>query len=136
MNYIKLFVLSMLVFFIIDMTWLGLVAKTIYFKAYGNWLRMEDGGLSPVWWAVLIVYVLFAFATLTFILPLSKGLLLHGFMYGAALGLIIYGVYDFTCVALFKDWPVMMAFIDWLWGTTLCAVSATITVYLSRFIPV
>lgn len=35
--------------------------------------------------------------------PLSQGSLISAFLYGAALGLLIYGVYDFTCVAIFKD---------------------------------
>ena len=134
MNYAKLFIFSMLVFFILDMTWIGYIAKGMYFKSYGNWLSLEKGRLLPVWWAIFIVYALFAFATLTFVFPLSHGSLLSAFFYGAAIGVVIYGVYDFTCVAIFKDWPVMMAFVDWLWGTILCAVSATITVYVSRFI--
>ena len=134
MSYVKLFIISMLVFFILDMTWIGYIAKGMYFKSYANWLRLDNGGLLPVWWAIVIIYALFAFATLTFVVPLSQGSLLSAFFYGAALGLVIYGVYDFTCVAIFKDWPVMMAFVDWIWGTTLCAVSATITVYVSQFI--
>ena len=134
MNYVKLFIISMLVFFILDMTWIGYIAKGMYFKSYANWLRLDNGGLLPVWWAIVIIYALFAFATLTFVVPLSGGSLLSACSYGAALGLVIYGVYDFTCIAIFKDWPVMMAFVDWLWGTTLCAISATITVYVSRFI--
>ena len=97
-------------------------------------MRLDHGGLLPVWWAIAIIYALFAIATVTFVVPLSQGSLLSAFFYGAALGLVIYGVYDFTCVAIFKDWPVMMAFVDWLWGTILCAFSATITVYFSRFI--
>ena len=133
MNYVKLFIISMLVFFILDMTWISYIAKGLYFKSYANWLRLDNGGLLPVWWAAVIIYALFAFATLTFVVPLSQGSLLSAFFYGAALGLVIYGVYDFTCVAIFKDWPVMMAFVDWLWGTFLCAVSASITVYVSRF---
>ena len=132
MNYVKLFIISMFFFFIIDMTWIGYIAKGMYFKSYANWLRLDNGGLLPVWWAIVIVYALFAFATLTFVVPLSQGSLLSAFFYGAALGFVIYGVYDFTCVAIFKDWPVMMAFVDWLWGTMLCAFSATITVYVSR----
>lgn len=134
MNYVKLFIISMLVFFILDMTWIGYIAKGMYFKSYANWLRLDNGGLLPVWWAIVIIYALFAFATLTFVVPLSQGSLVSAFFYGAALGVVIYGVYDFTCVAIFKDWPVMMAFVDWLWGTTLCGVSATTTVYVSRFI--
>ena len=134
MTYVKLFIISMLVFFILDMTWIGYIAKGMYFKSYANWLRLDNGDLLPVWWAIVIIYALFAFATLTFVVPLSHGSLLSAFFYGAALGVVIYGVYDFTCVAIFKDWPVMMAFVDWLWGTILCAFSATITVYFSRFI--
>lgn len=133
MNYVKLFIISMLVFFILDMTWIGYIAKEMYLKSYANWLRVENGRLFPVWWAIIIIYAVFAFATLTFVVPLSKGLLLDAFFYGAALGFVIYGVYDFTCLAIFKNWPVSMAFIDWLWGTILCAVSATITVYVSRY---
>ena len=134
MNYVKLFIISMLVFFILDMTWIGYISKDMYFKSYANWLRLDNGGLLPVWWATVIIYALFAFATLTLVVPLSQGSLLSALFYGASLGLVIYGVYDFTCVAIFKDWPVMMAFVDWLWGTFLCAVSAAITVYVSRFI--
>ena len=134
MTYVKLLILSMLVFFILDMTWIGYIAKGMYFKSYADWLRLENGRLLPVWWAIIIVYAAFAFATLTFVVPLSNGSLLNAFLYGAALGLVIYGVYDFTCLAIFKNWPLMMAFVDCLWGTILCAISATLTVYVSRFI--
>ena len=134
MTYIKLFIISMLVFFLLDMTWIGFIAKGLYFKSYGNWLRLENGRMLPIWWAIIIIYAVFAFATLTFVVPLANNSLLHALFYGAALGFVIYGVYDFTCLAIFKDWPVMMAFIDWLWGTFLCALSATITVYIARFI--
>lgn len=132
--YIKLLVISTIVFFTLDMTWLGYFAKDMYFKQYQAWFRLENGQLLPIWWASAIVYFLFSFAILVFVLPLSKGLLTHAFMYGAAIGFVIYGVYDFTCLAIFKDWPVMMAFIDWAWGTFLCAISATITVYISRLL--
>ena len=134
MTYLKLFIIAMLVFFLLDMTWLAYIAKGLYFKSYSNWLRLENGNLLPIWWATIIIYAIFAFATLTFVMPSANGSLLHAFYYGAALGLVIYGVYDFTCLAIFKDWPVMMAFVDWLWGIFLCAASATITIYFARFI--
>lgn len=133
-HYIKLFVTSMAVFFMLDMIWLGYVAKRLYFENYSPWLRLDNGQLTPVWWAIVIVYVLFAVATLAFILPLSKGQLIQTFLYGAGMGLIIYGVYDFTCLAIFKDWPIKMAFVDWGWGIFLCGVASTITAYVSRFI--
>jgi len=134
MYYARLFLLSMLVFFTLDMVWLGLIAKNLYIKNYGAWLRLDNGQLWPVWWAVLIVYMLFALGTLTLVLPLAKGLLVEAFLYGALLGFVVYGVYDFTCFGILKDWPIGMAFIDWMWGTFLCAFSAMVTGYIARII--
>lgn len=134
MLYIKLFIPCVLFFFTLDLLWIGFFSKAAYFTYYGPWLRLEQGQLLPVWWAIFIVYFLFALGTLGFVYPLSQGKPSYAFLYGAALGFIIYGVYDFTCLALFKDWPVTMAFIDWAWGTFLCASCATLTVYLARFI--
>lgn len=134
MQHFKLFIIAMVVFFITDMIWLGLIANSWYLKQYETWLRLQNGQLQPLWWAIPIIYFLFALATLVFILPLAKGSLLSALLYGSAMGFIIYGVYDFTCLAIFKDWPVSMAFVDWIWGTFLCGFSATMTLYLSRFI--
>lgn len=36
MNYVKLFIISMLIFFMLDMAWIGFIAKGIYFKSYAN----------------------------------------------------------------------------------------------------
>ena len=134
LHYLKLFPASMMIFFMLDMIWIGVVAKTMYIQNYIPWLRLENNQLTPIWWAIFIVYFLFAFATLTFVLPLSKAQLSQTFFYGAAMGLVIYGVYDFTCLAIFKDWPVKMAFVDWGWGIFLCGFSSTLTAYLARFI--
>lgn len=127
MQHLKLFVIAFVVFIVTDMIWLGFVAKSVYTQAYAPWLRMDNGQLQPVLWAAAIVYLLFALATVTIVFPLASGSLAWTFAYGALLGAVIYGVYDFTTVAIFKDFPVGMAFVDWAWGTFLCAFSATVT---------
>ena len=68
--YIKLLVLLMIVFFALDIAWLGYFAKDMYFKHYGAWLRLEHGELVPVWWAIAVAYFLFSFATIIFVYPL------------------------------------------------------------------
>ena len=134
MHHIKLLFIAMVVFLAIDMIWLGWLAKPLYFKAYGTWLNMKDGQLQAVWWAALIVYFLFAIAIVFMVLPLAKGSLLYALGYGALLGLVTYGVYDFTCLAIFKEWPLQMAFVDWAWGTFLCALSSFLTAYAEKLI--
>ena len=41
----------------------------------------------------------------------------------AILGLVIYGVFDFTNYAMFKNYDLMTALMDTAWGTTLMALT-------------
>jgi uncharacterized membrane protein len=132
-NIIKLFVIALLVFIITDMFWLGLIAKNLYQEQYAQWLRIENGQIKPLWWAAVIVYLLFALSVVVFIIPLAQNSVISAAVYGAVLGAVIYGIYDFTCLSIFKDFPVGIAFIDWAWGTVLCAWSGAITTYAARF---
>ena len=50
------------------------------------------------------------------------------------LGLVIYGVYETTNYALFKNWSLATVFIDTLWGGVLFASTTYIVNILRRFI--
>lgn len=132
MSVLKLFILAFVTLVVIDSIWLGLIAKSLYFKHYGSWLRLAQGELQLNWWAAALVYLLMALALVIFVLPMAHQSPLNALLYGAILGAVLYGVYNFTCLAIFKDWPVTMAFVDWAWGTVLLAASALITHYAAR----
>lgn len=134
MTHIKLFFIALLVFLFCDAIWLGYITKNLYIQNYQPWLRLNEGELQPLWWSVVIVYILLALSISTFVVPLAAGSLSSAIFYGALMGAIIYGVYDFTCLAIYKDFPIGMAFIDWGWGTAIGALSAIVTVYCYRFI--
>lgn len=51
---------------------------------------------------------------------------------GAALGASMYGVYDLTNYATFKNWTLTMTVTDMAWGSTLCATGAIVTHYLQK----
>ena len=129
MSFLKLFILALITLVVIDSIWLGLIAKSLYFKHYGSWLRLAQGELQLNWWAAALVYLLMALALVVFVLPIVHQSAFNALLYGAILGAVLYGVYNFTCLAIFKDWPVSMAFVDWAWGTVLLATSALITHY-------
>lgn len=40
-------------------------------------------------------------------------------IYGGAVGLAVYAVYNFTCLALYKDYSFAVAAVDTAWGTVL-----------------
>ncbi|MGL6029588.1 MAG: DUF2177 family protein [Legionella sp.] len=132
MSFLKLFILALITLVVIDSIWLGLIAKSLYFKHYGSWLRLAQGELQLNWWAAALVYLLMALALVVFVLPIVHQSAFNALLYGAILGAVLYGVYNFTCLAIFKDWPVSMAFVDWAWGTVLLATSALITHYAAR----
>lgn len=131
---LKLFLIAFIVFIITDMIWLGFVAKNLYFQHYGPWLNLVDGQLKPLWWATLMVYLLFALSLTVFIIPLAHNSPYWAALYGVVLGAVVYGVYDFTCLAIFKNFPIGMGLLDWLWGTVLYAWSSFVTCYLGSYL--
>ncbi|MGC1505748.1 MAG: DUF2177 family protein [Sulfitobacter sp.] len=52
----------------------------------------------------------------------------------ALIGAMGYGTYEFTNLAVMKDWTWEMVWTDLAWGTTLTAVSATAGVYVTRLL--
>ena len=50
------------------------------------------------------------------------------------LGIVIYGVYETTNYALFKNWSLLTVFIDTLWGGILFALTTYIVIMLRGFI--
>ncbi len=62
----------------------------------------------------VVVYILLAVGLYVFIVEPGKPL-----WQAALLGLVIYGVYDFTNYAIFKKYDLMVALMDMIWGSVL-----------------
>jgi uncharacterized membrane protein len=125
------FLLSFLVMMGLDGVWLGWIAKKHYYEAYGHVLRIENQQLQPIWWSALMVYVLLVFGVYYYGLSYAKESTLSAVLHSALFGLIVYGVYDFTCLALFRDWPLLMTLLDWLWGGVLCGLTAYLVLLIA-----
>lgn len=106
---------------LIDMVWLGLIAKPIYQSGIGH--LMAD---SPNIVAAVLFYILYPMGIVLFVVAQ------HGprtglgktFFRGVLLGLFAYGTYDLTNLATLKDWPVSLAAIDMAWGALVTGISA------------
>jgi uncharacterized membrane protein len=114
--YLKLYLITLLAFFAIDMIWLGVVARTFYRKHIGFLLTP-----SPNWTAAIIFYLLFIAGILVFVVVpgLKDGSLRSTMLRAALFGLITYATYDLTNLATVKDWPVIVTVVDLIWGTVL-----------------
>ena len=83
----------LLAFFLIDMLWLGLVARSFYQKHLGSLLTPNTN-----WLAAIIFYLLFIAGILIFVVvpSLPSGTIIRVALLGALFGLITYATYDLT----------------------------------------
>lgn len=124
MLYIKSFLVTFAVFMVIDLIWLGIIAKNLYAKYLG--FIMTD---QINWLAAVVFYVIFIVGMLFFVIhpALDKGSIQSAFLVGALYGFITYATYDLTNLATLKDWPLTITVIDLAWGTTLSMLTAGIS---------
>ncbi len=124
--FIKLYLIALPVFFVIDMVWLGLVAKNFYSKYIGFLMKSDVN-----WIAAILFYLLFIVGTVVFVITpsLVEKSWSQAVLYGALFGLISYATYDLTNLATVKDWPVIVTVVDLVWGMVLSA-SVSLIAYL------
>jgi uncharacterized membrane protein len=108
-------------FLVLDLLWLGVIAKNFYWSRLGDLLRDKpDLAVAGVFYAGYIAAVVF-FA----ILPaLQSGGIWRAVLLGALLGLFGYGTYDLTNLATLKGYPAAVAYVDMAWGTFLTAAAS------------
>ena len=129
--YLKLYLLTVPVFFIIDLIWLGVVAKSFYQK---NLKYILSPNVN--WTAAIIFYLIYIAGILIFaVLPgVAKDSLRHAAVWGALFGFFTYATYDLTNLALLKDWPIIIVFVDILWGVVLCSAVATLSFFVAKWL--
>lgn len=125
-------IVSTLTLLILDGIFLGLIAKKLYLTEIGNIMRLSQGSLHPLWIPVVIVYAMLILGILFFVIPKAEGIPLHALLWGALFGLITYGVYDFTNLAILTNWTLKISIIDTLWGMTLCGITSFVTVLITQ----
>lgn len=131
MNNIKLYLIALVIFTVIDGLWLGLIAKNLYRKELG--FLLAD---NPNWMAAVIFYLLFLVGLVYFVLnPAVAKEDVYFLVTSAALfGLITYATYDLTNLATIKDWPLKITIIDLIWGTFLSTTVSLVTYYVYMLI--
>lgn len=128
-KFIKLYFISLLTFFAVDMVWLGLIAKNFYEKYLGFIMSKEVN-----WVPAIIFYLIFIFALVIFVVipgidakSISKTI-------GLAImfGLVTYATYDLTNLATLKNWPLIVTIIDLIWGITLSTIVSSVTFFIGK----
>ena len=124
---VKLYLFTIPVFFLIDMLWLGIIAKNLYRPRIGH-LMSDDVN----WTAAFVFYFLYIVGILFFaVVPaLEAGDWKKALLLGAAFGFFTYATYDLTNLATLKNWSLTVVIADILWGTVLCGAVASVSFWI------
>jgi uncharacterized membrane protein len=124
-QFLMLYAISVPIFFVIDMVWLGLVASNFYKEKLGYIM----GEIN--WTAAIIFYLVFLVGLVIFAIypAVVKGEWQYALIYGALFGFFTYATYDLTNLATLRDWPLSITLVDMAWGTVL-GMSVSVVTYL------
>lgn len=129
--YIKLYLSTVPIFFVIDILWLGVIARGFYRRQLGFILSPQVN-----WAAAVIFYLIYIAGILFFAVrpAITTNSWRQAAVLGALFGLFTYATYDLTNLATIKDWPMLIVIIDILWGISLCTLVSTISFAISKWL--
>ena len=125
--YIIPYFATLVFFLVVDMIWLGGIAKKIYGRALGSLMTR-----NVRWGAAGVFYVLYILGVVIFAIrpAIAADNLMMGLTLGALYGFFCYMTYDLTNLATLKGWPERLIWIDIPWGTFLTGAAALFGTWL------
>jgi uncharacterized membrane protein len=117
-------------FLLVDLVWLGLVAKGFYRSNIGALMADEINIPAAVtfYLAYIVGIVIFAITP-----AFESGSWRTSLIMGALFGFFAYATYDMTNLATLRDWPVAVVVVDMAWGTFLTGLSATAGFFAAKY---
>jgi len=129
--YLKLYVLTVPIFFIIDLLWLGVIAKGFYRRQLDFILSSQVNWVAAVIFYLIYIAGILFFSVRPAVANNSWG---QAALLGALFGFFTYATYDLTNLATIKDWPVLVVLVDIIWGMCLCTVVALLSFAISKWL--
>ena len=120
-RFARTYAVSIAAFFAMDLVWLGWVASGFYARHLESLLRPD-----VLWAPALLFYALFVAGVVHFVTLPAAGSIRKAAMNGAFFGFVTYATFDLTCLALFRDFPVIVVLVDLVWGAVLTGTVAAV----------
>lgn len=129
-QFISLYLISVPIFFIIDMVWLGFIASDFYRSKLGHLM----GDIN--WLAAIIFYLVFLVGLVIFAIypAVERRQWQYALIYGALFGFFTYATYDLTNLATLRNWPMSVTIVDMCWGAVLGLTVSVATYYIYGFV--
>jgi uncharacterized membrane protein len=124
-----LYLIATVIFFAIDMVWLGFIARNLYREKLGFILS------DKVNWAAAVVFYLIYIGGILFF-AINPALQTQNWqtalLNGVVLGMLCYATYDLTNMATIANWPLSIVVIDIVWGMVLTGSVSLLTFFAAQ----
>ncbi|MDD4211113.1 MAG: DUF2177 family protein [Clostridia bacterium] len=123
-KFLKLFFVSLLIFVAIDLTWMLLIARTLYEAQIADILTAQPNLIIAG-----IFYLIFTLGLTYFVIvpALEKKSINLAVLTGAFFGLVCYATYSLANLSYITNWSYLVAFVDIAWGAFVCSITASIS---------
>jgi uncharacterized membrane protein len=123
-RYVAAYAGTAIVMVVLDLLWLGVVAKPMYQQGIGH--LMAERPVIPV---AVLFYLLYAAGVVVFavapqLAPAASRSWAETLVMAALFGFFAYATYDLTNLATLKGWPLGLSLVDIAWGTVVSTASA------------
>jgi uncharacterized membrane protein len=126
--FLKLYVVAIIAFLVLDGLWIGVVASGFYKKQLA-YIFTDQVNFT----AAALFYLIYAAGLVYLVIEPGLGASVPKvFLTGALVGLMAYGAYDFTNQATIRNWPVVVTIVDLAWGTFATAMVSVVTTVVAR----
>ncbi len=126
-RYFVVYLASLVTIAALDYVWLGHIATAWYESGIGHLMASK-----PNVWAAAAFYLLYPVGVVLFAAWPSQGDRTRALLLGALFGLFCYGTFDLTSLAILRDWPLAITFIDMAWGACVSAAGAVVGAWALR----
>jgi len=132
MNFIISFIITYIIFTIVDFSWITLNYN--YYMTLCKKIQKEP--FAPKIPSVIIAYIILGIGLYLYVkfisVEIKKKNYLTTILYGLLFGLAIYGTYSFTSCSYYKNYGYYDAMIDTLWGMVLFMISGIIFISIYK----
>ena len=128
LSWVLIWAIAAVIMIAIDMVWLMGIGRGFYVQEIGD-ILLDQPNLLPA----LAFYILYSIGvTVIVIAPaIEAQSSVRALAYGVVLGLVAYGTYDLTNLAVMKGFTTKIALIDMVWGGLITGFVSAVTVKLS-----
>ena len=128
LSWVLIWAIAAVIMIAIDMVWLMGIGRGFYVQEIGD-ILLDQPNLLPA----LAFYLLYSIGvTVIVIAPaIEAQSIVRALAYGMLFGLVAYGTYDLTNLAVMKGFTTKIALIDTVWGGLITGFVSAVTVKLS-----